>query len=271
MSKAAVQKFEMEMLSELEALIADVTKTGRGALLPLDRSYASLDRVEDYYMLVLDKKVAADKARATLRVARYTGATLVEQAGGKWAAGDNDAVPAVTKLRAAPKDAFEPLAIVSELESFRFTGWLRDRTERHDLDLQKKRIAELADDTKGTLARLRSAAKELAGSDPGLLDTTAALDRYQPVLARAAVANAPRELRRAIQRGAAIGMGALLQSELGRSAWTLDDDPRSVDFGAWMLFGINFTNIVERVEAEDAVGALRTMAEKMIAKRKKKT
>jgi hypothetical protein len=265
-----VQKFKLEMLSELEALTGDVREAGRSDLLPLDLSYASLDRAEDFYLLVADKQVSLDKERTKRRVARYAGATLVEHAGGEWAAGDNERVPAVTKLHAAPHALVEPMARVWELEKFRYSGWLRDRIERNDVELQTTLITDLTGDPGGTLTELRAAAKALAGSDPGLLDATAALDRYQPVLAQAVLAGTSRELRRVIQRGTAIAIGELLQAELGRSAWTVDDDGRNVDFGAWSLFGINLTNLVERVEPEDAPGAVRLMVEKMIAKRRRR-
>jgi hypothetical protein len=271
MSKAALQKFEMEMLSELEALTADVQKAGRPELLPLDKSYASLDRVEDYYGLVLDKKVKTDAARAKARVARYAGATLIYHAGGSWAPGPDDHdVAKVTKLRAAPKAEYLPVRRVMDYESKRYPGALRDRTERYDLELQKRLIAELSGNLGGTLSRLRADAKELSGADPGLLDATAALTKYEGALARANAATTPRELRRRLHRGAAIAIGQLMQNALGRSAWTVEDDAKHVDFGRWQLFGVYLDNTVSRVKPKTQPDGLRIMIEKMIANRKKK-
>jgi hypothetical protein len=270
MSKAALQKFEMEMLSELEGLAADVGKAGRSDLLPLDKSYASLDRVEDFYLLVVAGRVQVDKARAKQRVARYAGVTLAEHAGGKWASGTTETDPVVvTKLRAAPKATFQPMARVGELERWRYTGWLRDRTERHDLELQRATIDKMSGDLGGTLAKLRTAAKELSGSDPGALDSIAAVAKYQPVLARAAVASAKRELRRVIQRGTMVAIGQLVKSAVGRAEWTVEEDPKDIDFGTWRLFGVSMSNVVERVEPSDPAGSVQTVVEKMIAKRKK--
>lgn len=271
MTKASLQKYEMEMLSELEALTADVTKVGRKDLLPLDKSYASLDRVENYYTLVLDKKVKADASKAEQRVARYAGATVIAQAGGRWAAGSDDSDPfVVTKLRAAPKAVYLPLLRVGEIESYRLPGLLRDRTERHDLELQKQTIAALTGDLRGTLARLRADAKELTGSDPGALETLADLSRYERALVDVKAASASRELRRRIRNGAAIAIGNLMQAELGPATWTVEEDPRNIDFGAWTLLGARLSNTVERVDPKKPDG-LRTNVEKMIASRKKKS
>jgi hypothetical protein len=271
MSKAALQKFEMEMLSELEALAADVQKAGRSELLPLDKSYASLDRAEDYVGLVLDHKVKADVARTKARVARYAGATLIHNAGGSWAPGpDAHDVVKVTKLRAAPKAEYLPMLRVMDYESKRYPGVLRDRTERYDLELQKRLIAELGADLAGTLARLRADAKELMGTDPGLLDATSALTKYEGALARANAATTPRELRRRLHRGAAIAVGQLMQDALGRSQWTVEDDPKHIDFGRWQLFGVYLGNTVSRVQPATKPDGLRTTIEKMIANRKKK-
>jgi hypothetical protein len=271
-SKAALQKYEMEMLSELEGLIADVTKTGRGELLPLDRSYASLDRVEDYYALVLDKKVKVDAKRAEQRVARYAGAVVVEQAGGKWAAGPDDGVDpfVVTKLRAAPKAVYGPLHRVSEIENYRFPGVLRDRTERFDLELQRRQIAELTGDLRGTLTRLRADAKEQTRTDPGALESTADLTKYEAALAAVKAPNASRDLRRRIRTGAAIAIGNLMQQELGAASWSVEEDPKNIDFGAWTLFGVRLSNTVERVDPRTKPDGLRSSIEKMIANRKKK-
>ena len=60
--------------------------------------------------------------------------------------------------------------------------------------------------------------------------------------------NAPRELRRSLQRAAAIAIGHLLQAALGPAEWSVVDQPRDIDFGAWTLFGIRLTNTVERVD-----------------------
>lgn len=271
MSKAALQKYEMEMLSELEALTADVTKAGRAELLPLDRSYASLDRVEDYYVLVLDKKIKTDAKRAEQRVARYAGATVVEQAGGRWAVGTEDVDPfVVTKLRAAPKAVYGPLHRVGEIENYRFPGSLRDRTERFDLELQKQKIASLTRDVPATMARLRADVKELTGTDPGALASTADLTRYERALGVVRLPSTPREIRRRIREAAAIAVGQVMQGELGSATWTVEDDARDMDFGVWTLFDQRIGNTVERVDPKAKPDGLRLSVERMIANRKKK-
>ena len=58
----SIDAYVKEMSSELEALRSDVAASGQRNLLPLDLSYQSLDRLEDYLFLVVDGKVKSDLA-----------------------------------------------------------------------------------------------------------------------------------------------------------------------------------------------------------------
>jgi hypothetical protein len=106
-ARAFVQRYAEETPHELEALANDVARLGRPELLPLDRTYASLDRVEDYYRLVLDAQAPGARKGARERVARYVGATLIEQAGGRWALDPYEGESmTVTGMRAVPGAVF---------------------------------------------------------------------------------------------------------------------------------------------------------------------
>lgn len=270
-SAAEVKVYAEETPGELEALAKAVTKLGRPELLPLDRSYASLDRLEDYLLLVLDGHAPGSRARTRERVARYVGATVIEQAGGRWAPGEHDGDSiAVRGLRAVPAAVVLPTHPVAAVEQWRYSGILRDRTERSDVELQRRTLAALTGDLDATLTRLRGDVKELTGTDPGPLDGVPALSRYTPALGLLRAANAPRELRRRIHQALAVAIGHLLQAELGPAEWRVEDAPRDIDFGTWTLFGIRLSNTVERVDPAAKLDALRTTVEKMIAHRRGK-
>lgn len=268
MSQEALRQFESEMAGELEALTLDVARAGRAGLLPLDRSYASLDRIEDYSRLVLDRKKKAGRARAESCVARYVGGVVAEQADGRWRAGTARTEAFVVKLRAVPRVVHQPWLRVGEIENHRMPGLLRDRTERHDVRLQRRLIDGLTRDIPGTLARLRRDAQEQTGIDPGVLESTADLSRHEPAVAAVKSASASRELWRRLRASAAIAIGQLLQAQLGAAPWMVEENPRDIDLGVWTLFGVRLGHTVERVDPRTRPDGLRQRVEKMIASRK---
>lgn len=268
MNAAEVKAYAERTPKELEALEEAVAKLGRPGLLPLDRTYASLDRLEDWLLLVLDGQAKGSKKEAMERAVRYAGETVIAQTGGRWASGAPDAELAITGQRGAPAVKALPSHSVARVERWRWSGTLRDELERQDVELQRRTLAELTADLPATLARLRADLKAFTGEDPGPLDPDAALGPCSVALPRLNVATAPRELRRRIRQGAAVAMGEVLQAGLGRAEWTVEDHPRDIDLGAWTLFGLRLSNSVARLKADDGPDALRRWAERMIAKRK---
>lgn len=252
--KKALESFVREMPAELDALRADVKKADRSQLLPLDLSYDSLDRLEDYLRLVFDKRVRADADKARNRAARYVGATIVERAGARWGlATDDDYDPlCVTGASAAPKAELVPARVVAELEDSQ-SGWLRDSAERFDIALQRRLIAAMVSNRSGVLAELRADMKKLTGKDPGALEgSVESLTPLYDALIAADKDGTARELRRKVRRAAAFYVGCVLQAGLGPREWAVDDDPETTSFGAWTIFGRSPQFPV------DAIGAPRT-------------
>lgn len=209
--------------------------------LQLDGSRDSIDRLEAYYFRVLDGSVKADRVATRKKVTAYLG-------------------------RFTP----DASARVTDAETWRIPGLMRDRIEQRDVALQRQLLAALTSDLDATLARLRDDATALAGEDPGVLDGTPALGKYEPALARARRYAGTPELRRRFRRGLTVAIGALLQAELGASEWEVDDDPKGIDLGVWKLFGIRLTHTVERTDPAKEPGLLRANVEKMIANRREK-
>jgi hypothetical protein len=237
--KKLLDSFVREMPAELEALRAEVQKAGRAQLLPLDRSYESLDRLEDFLALVLDKRVRADVATVQKRCARYVGATACERAGAKWAlASDDDFDPlAVTGFTGAPAAELVPAVPVAEFADTRRTGWLRDATERFDLPLQRRLIAAMVANRDGVLAELRADMKQLLKKDPGPLDGK--LDSLTPLYDAVLALDADtitREQRRKVRREAIFYYGCVLEQRLGKGEWSVDADAGTAQFGYWTIF-----------------------------------
>ena len=264
-----VDEYVSKMASELDALRADVKKAGRPQLLPLDLSYESLDRAEDFYRLVLDKRVPGKLATVADRLVRYAGATLIENAGGEWAAGPTAAEPiCVTKMKGVPKARFTPASRVKNFKPGRFVGGLREKTEAYDLPLQRGRIAELTGDVDSTIEQLRTDIEELTGSDPGALDgDLASVDRIEPAFLQVKANEASRELRRRLRAGAVIYLGHVLQSQLGKAEWEVEDGPRNSAIGAWKIFDYVLEPVLALVEPGEK-GVLRREVEDIVRDRK---
>lgn len=213
----------------------------------IDRSYESLDRIEDHFSLVLDGEVKTPKAKTRQRVVRHVGETIVAQTGGE-------------NLTLAEH-------AVAYYEQWRLSGLLRDRVEKDDVALQRRHVADLTADIGATIAMLRSDVEQLTGKDPGAIDTVAALAKLDDAIVRLRKADRPRELRRRIHRAIVIAVGQAMQMELGPSEWRVENAPRDVDLGCWCIFGKRLTNTVDRAKtADDLIRVVRKMIESVRGK-----
>lgn len=266
MAAVKIDEYVSEMSKELDALRADVKKADRAQLLPLDLSYESIDRAEDFYRLVLDKRVSGVNApRTAERLVRYVGQTLIENAGGAWAAGPRASeTVCVTKMKGAPKAQFLPTSKVELVSNSRFVGGLRERTEAFDLPLQKQRIAALTADPATTFQKLRADVKALTGKDPGPLEgDTASLDRLEPALLLVNANKADRDLRRRLRDGAFIYFGHVLQERVGKGEWSVEDSPNNADLGGWRMHGYLMARPLKLVTPKDP-GALRKKMDELV-------
>lgn len=269
--KKLLESFLREMPAELEGLRADVKKADRPQLLPLDQSYESLDRLEDFLRLVFEGRVRVDADKARERGARYFGATVAARTGGAWGLATDDAYDplCVSGAPAAPDAEIVPALVVAEFEDSE-SGWLRDSAERFDIELQRRLIAATVANKSGVLAELRADIKKLTGSDPGALD--GAVDSL-PLLAKALVAadeeSVSRELRRKVRNAATFYIGCAIEKRLGADAWSVDDEFGTSDFGRWRIFGRSPQTPVEAVAAGGDPGILTYFVEKALKPKRK--
>lgn len=238
--KPLLEAYLREMPHELDALRADVSKAGCPQLLPLDSSYESLDRLEDYLALVLDRRVPTDAAIVQQRAIRYVGTTSVECTGGRWSlprVDDKHDPLCISKFPDAPKAELLPRGRVREFARLRTPGKIRDEVERFDLPLQRARIQELASSKDRVLAELRADATRLSGRDPGPFEgAPASMAALEETLIASRRAEVGRDVRRRVRRAAELYFGLMLQERLGPAEWTVCEKVGHERFGVPMIY-----------------------------------
>jgi hypothetical protein len=220
-------------------LRAAVEAVRQPALLPLDLSYESLDRLEDYYRICLEGNATPDEQKQ-LRgsLSRYLGATLIEHTGGVWKIVRGSVEPLVGKLPQVTGKGSEldPAGPVLDFKRTRSPGWLRDATERWDLALRRRQLATLMAHTDDELAKLRDDVEELTGIQPSVLDgNPGALAAVEAALKRLITANAPRERRREVRSRAVLFLGTVVMKAVGHGEWMLCDDADNSNFGEFTV------------------------------------
>lgn len=236
----------------IQELRASVAQAGIPELMPLDLSYESLDRLEDYLRLVLEERLPAERSVVLDRASAYVTATLARQAGD---------VPAVVSGQ------FEPADVVRELQPSH-VGTVRDRIERVDVAFQRRRLNELVEDLDATLLGLRADVKALTGKDPGALDGSRA---NLVAVGKALVAaeerdDVPREQLRRLSRGAIVYLGSLVQKRAG-GEWSVQESARDIRLGWWKLGSWYPETVVNDVENDE--GWLADAVERQVEKRKR--
>jgi hypothetical protein len=231
-SKDGFQEYVRTMSDELGALRQAVQASGRRDLLPLDHTYESIDRVEDFFRLVLDGKLSGQTVEVTeSRVARYLGQTLVDRTGARWElAGAKDELPGQPCVKALPhlgKFAFFPHQTAKTFRLYRTEGSLRDETEPLDL-------ARLRERTSRQLRELDREIETLRADVQKLLGTTVKLDLSLGSIAlveRAAKRVQGREAWRAFRSRSALYIGEVARRHAGSLQWALCEDPVNAYFG----------------------------------------
>ena len=204
---------------------------GRG---PLDRSYASLDRVEDYLGAALDSVRDSERDRLVRRVERYVGVTLVEHTGAAWIVhvsptGRPD--PRVTKLPELKRYQFSPGLVVNIFTRTRLLGVLRDETELYDVPHRRATISRMLAEEAHELERFAEGVGALTGHDTTLDGSVDSLDLVQEALANMWESGPSREYQRVVQARAVLYVGNVFRQSLGRGQWELCTDPARVEFG----------------------------------------
>ncbi|GDX82148.1 hypothetical protein LBMAG42_39590 [Deltaproteobacteria bacterium] len=251
----------------LDVLRAEVARVEDPNLLPLDLTYDSLDRLEDYFLLVLGGTVTADDGLAT-RMARYLGDTLIKNAGGCWeGAGDERVVARIPRVR---KEGFDALGPILEFRRLRIPGAVRDLTVIWDVAQRRRELAAATADPDANLGSLREDIEALTGADPGPLDdgTPAALAALEEALKTLIIQKRTREARRRVHTRAIVYIGALFLRGLGRGGWSVCESPRDIDFGKFHAGDWAPLSAVRRVTPQQPAGLLQKNLETIIEARK---
>lgn len=259
----SIDAYVKDIPSELEALRAEVAACGQGGLLPLDLSYESLDRLEDYLFLVVDSKAKIDLAKLRSRGGRYVAATLVERAAGKWVASKKDKKAVVSGLPGARKAEFNVAPIVADVMRMRqhYVGYLRDDTEAYDLALRKRQLAELRDSAAARLQELRADVKALTGKDPGPLDGSVdSLTLIEVALKQTVTGRAPREQRRRMRAATVLYAGIILE-KARKVTWSVSDRVGDRAFGWFLVNGWAPAYAVRFIAPESPAGKLKSQVE----------
>ncbi|MGE0323299.1 MAG: hypothetical protein AB7K71_17410 [Polyangiaceae bacterium] len=259
----SIDGYMKAMSSELEALRADVAASGHRELLPLDLSYESLDRLEDFLYLVVDGKLKGDLAKLWSRAGRYVGSTLAERVGGTWAASKSDKKAVVTKLPGAAKAELSVGPIVADVMRLRhhFVGYLRDDTECYDLALRRRQLAELLSDPPARFRAVREDVKALTGTDPGeLTGSLGSVDAIEQALKQAVNARAPRAQRRRLRANTILYVGTIL-ARARKATWSVNERIGDPTFGWFKVGTWAPAQTVRFVAPESQPGKLRKQLE----------
>lgn len=254
--------------SELQALRSVVAAQGLPHLLPLDLSYPSIDRLEDFFALVLDGRATGIDGDLEPLLGRYLGATLVEHAHGRWSASgakDNRGQPGVTSLKDLGNYTFPTMGPIATFKRARIAGHLRDETEIHDLAHHRRQISQLIGSVDEEILALRADLTSLLGSDAGILDfSVESVGMIEEALKRLIESDADRDQRRRVRTRATLYLGAVVQHALGGGEWTLCESPDDVDFGQLRTHNWTPINLVRNTGPKRKPGFIRDNLEFVI-------
>jgi len=265
------EAFVRAVPEELAAL-AEMIAQQQPDLLPLDRSYASLDRVEDFYQACLEEATGAS-ASLESRLACYVGATLAASTGGRWEPPRTKSDLGRASIVGLPylaRAKFYPLDVVRNFKRTRSAGYLRDATEIYDIPVRRALLAHLVANSDAKLAALHFDLRDLLGRDPGALDGSAdSLAVIEAALKQLLAANAPRDLLRRIETGAVLYLGQIVQRAVG-GEWTLCEDPDDADLGQLQMHGWAPITVIRNVGPNSRPNLLQTVLDLVIKARSNK-
>jgi hypothetical protein len=220
--------------------------------IPLDRTYSSLDRLEDFYRLQIATPATPVGSSAELdsRLASYVGATLVQATGGIWEPPRTKADmnrPGVGSLPGLGRAHFYPIDVVRTFKRFRTPGYMRDTTELYDIPLRRANLDDFVANIDRTLVAWRDDLRRALGRDPGPLDGgRESLAMVDEALKQLMATNASRDLNRRVEIGAVASLGQIVQRAVG-GEWTLCEDPKDGDFGQLHMHGWAPMSVIRNV------------------------
>ena len=254
-----------EVKAELAVLSAEVDAADRSG--PLDGSYASLDRVEDYF------GAAADNGGESLvrRVEWYVGTTLVESAHGVWTMSEDVGGrwrPHIGQLPELGDYAFLPALVVNQFMRTRRQRVLRDWTEVYDVPYRRQATDHLLAKAATELAALQEDIREVTGKSVKLDLSMAKLDVVQEMLTQLVGGQASRDRVRAVQERAMLQVGAVFKSKVKRATWKLCVEPENEAIGQLLLDDFAPLVVIRKISARNDRSFLREIvAEEIEARR----
>jgi hypothetical protein len=234
-----------------EAVAADLAVLADevGADVTLDRTYESLDRLEDAMVARLDDR--DPRPPLTIEgVASYVGSTLAARTGGRWEPPRKSAGldrPCITRLPGLERARFDPLAVVRTFARIRSPGYLRDTTELHDVSLRTSQLSARVADLDTRIAAFREEAARLGGQAiPPPDNSSEATNAVDAALRRRIEPDVPRDLRRRLRDGAVMYLGSIVQRAVG-GGWSVCVDPDDAEVGQWMIAGWAPMSVIRNV------------------------
>jgi hypothetical protein len=220
-------------------MLAERCAAIRPQTLPLDRSFESLDRVEDFLRYRPEHKAL---------VTSYVGETLIAHAGGRWESpkvgSDDGTDPLITKLSIIPKARFYP----SEVVAFALLSpnwFIRDAVEHHDIDLRQKTLAALVANLPAELEALRDDIVTFTGrTPPPFDDSSGVLATVEDTLV--SVLASGRDVVRRVRNRVVLLLGELVLRKIG-GEWSISQDTRNDTVGDIQAHGWSPRRVVGNV------------------------
>jgi hypothetical protein len=225
-----LERYKREHSSELKALRAAVSDEYR----PLDLSYPSLDRVEEYYRSILGStKDPHELEQIENSIGHYVAATLIEHTDGELAVAPSKTPQPAVKVSGISKRMFEPLGPVYTFKRFRPRGVFRERTECWDLPQRRAELKRMLASRDKELAHLQRDVERIAGKRIAKLDGTKRNLGMVEEAWRSVALNGTLAERGAMKARLVLLLGTLLVDAIGSGDWSVVEDPTDADFGEW--------------------------------------
>lgn len=234
-------------------------------LLPLDLTYGSLDRLEDFFATYL----SGDGAHFELQqaVTAYVGETLAANTTGRWdppRTRDDLGAACITGLPALRTERFHPLDVVSNYERLRTPGYLRDATELYDIPLRRRELVGLLNRGPEVLAGLSTLAGELLNTAPIELDDgEEALAAVEEAIKRFRVLPPSRDALRRLNTALTLYLGQRVQRAVG-GEWAVCNVARHGDIGQFTISGWAPLSVVRNVGPNSRPGLLNDVIQLVI-------
>jgi hypothetical protein len=219
----------------IAVLVELVERSGMADVLPLDESYASVERLERYLRAVAEGAVSHGLAKEEFRwhAAAYLGQVCIRNLGGRWEI--REGVPAITTIPGLPAGhAIFPTRSIVQYGRRPLPGSLREGLQVHDLSYMEARLERFQAELPAALGRF----EERVGLHPGELRLSLPAVVHAEALLSDTIA-----ARRPVSVGGSVDpvveevadlcarlVGEVVRVESG-GRWAFTREPAALDFG----------------------------------------